>query len=111
MGIALAVVSIPAALHSVGVAAYRRRKSGVALSVSEKILAFVASFALFLAIAIAIWIAAIGALLVICLSSVAPSGKGAAGTELVVILVAGTGVVFMLSFAFFIVRGLWRAKR
>jgi hypothetical protein len=109
LGIVLGVLSFPAALHTMGLAAYRKRRTGDSMSVADKIGAFAASFAFFVLVAIAVIIAAIGALFAICLAgSNHPVSDGRAA----LVWFAGgaailSGIVFL---AYRLVRSLWRKK-
>jgi len=113
LGIALGVVSIPAALHTFGVAAYRKSRSGRALTLPDKILAFIGSFALFFLIAIATLIAALGALMVIC--TVVPVGTlgmrpDEIPDQLSLPVFAVAGLTFVGIGVYSLVRNLQRSK-
>jgi ribosomal protein L40E len=112
LGIALGIFSLPAALHTTAVAAYRKRRSRRALTVPEKILVFIESLALFILIAIAVVIAAIGALFVICMQSMNPSGRVPHGGDATVpILATVGGVILVLFIAYVLVQVLWRRTK
>ena len=115
LGIALGIFSFPAALHTTAVAAYRKRRSCRALTVPEKILVFIESFALFLLAAIAVLVAAVSALAVICLSapSAGPNGRmGLRNGDLVLTIfatVAGIAVIGLT--CYLLVRIIWRRTK
>jgi hypothetical protein len=112
LGIALAILSLPAAVHTIAVSAYRQGQSRRALSVPEKIVVFIESFALFSMIAIAVIIAAIGALFVICMASLRGDGNGMSRGDLAgPILASIGGVVFAALIAYLLVRALWRRTK
>lgn len=75
LGILLAIAALPAALITVGVSSYRKRRSGRSLTPGEKAGTFAASFAaiagtiaIVILVAIVIAIAAVAAFFVSCLS-------------------------------------------
>jgi hypothetical protein len=109
LGIALGIISFPAALHTTALVAYRKRRSGHALSVQEKIFAFIESFALFVLIAIAIAIAAIGALAVICMSG-RPITSTDSGSWLLTAVGCAAGIFVIVLIVFPFVRAVWRSK-
>jgi ribosomal protein L40E len=104
LGIALAVFSFPAALHTTALSAYSKSRSGEPMTVSEKIGMFAASFAIFILVAIVVIIAAIGALFVVCLGGRNLESLGSPGTTFFVIGVAGVAGIFV---AFVLLRLLW----
>jgi len=112
LGIMLGIISFPAAILTISVASYRKRRSGRALTVPEKILAFVESFALFFLIATAVVVAAIGALAVICLSSTSPSNRLGVdnGSLLLTIFGCAAGFAVIVFIVCFLARTLWRSK-
>ncbi len=109
LGIALAVITFPAALNTVGIAAYRKRKSGQAMTVPDKLAAFTVSVAAFVIIAVLVIIAAISALLVMCMASgtgLISNNSGLANATVVVAsIVAVVAVIFV---AWLILREVWR---
>jgi len=115
LGILLAIFCFPAAIHTTAVAAYRKRRSRRSLTVPEKILVFIESFALFSLMAIAVVAAAIGALAVICLSSSSTHSDGqwgaSSGDLLLTIFAAGAGIVFIGLVVYSLFRALWRRTK
>jgi len=76
LGILLGIFSVPAALFTISVSAYRKRRSGRALTTGEKVGSFVGAFAtvagtfaIIMLIAIAVAIAAVFAFLESCMSA------------------------------------------
>jgi hypothetical protein len=109
LGYTLAIISFPAALHTIAVVAHRKRRSGHALSVPEKILAFIGSLVVFALIVVAVWVAAIGALFVICLQST-QNGRVPQGDATGPIAITVASVLFIGLVIHFLIRGLWRTK-
>jgi hypothetical protein len=108
LGIALGILCFPAALHTTAIVASRKRRSGQRVSVQDKIVAFTESFVLFTLIAVAIVIAAIGALFVVCMSS--NSGMFRNANFTIPIIAAVAGLIFIGFVVFFLVRALWKIK-
>lgn len=111
LGITLGIFSLIAALHTTGIAAYRKKRLGRALTVQEKILAFLGSFAVVLLIAVAVVAAIISALFVICMSG---GGIGQLGPSpgFAIPAIAITAIAIAVGFGvFFIVRRLWRTPK
>jgi len=107
LGVPLAMIAIPAALHTTALVAYRKRRSGHALTVPEKIFAFVASFAIFMLAAIVIAVSACFAALMMCLSSL---NRSVPDDSTRINVVFGIIVVAVLIVAFIPLRSLWRTK-
>jgi len=109
LGIAFAVLAIPAALHSAAIAAKRERHSGHALSVPQKIEAFLGSFGLVIFFAGASIIAAFGAFFVTC--TVGSVGRaGFVNQDVGQTSTAVAGAVFVGVMAYLLVRNVRRTK-
>lgn len=107
LGVPLAIIAIPAALHTTALVAFRKRRSGHALTVPEKLFAFIASFAIFMLAAIVITVSACFAAFVICLSSL---NRSAPNNSTTINVIFGIIVVAVLIVAYIPLRSLWRTK-
>jgi hypothetical protein len=108
LGIALGILSIPAALHSTAIAAKRERRPGHALTVPEKIEAFFMSFALVVLFACGSALAAFGAFFVTCTAWMT-SGRRFQ-TDFFYLPPIAAGVFFVGFLAYFLVRNVRRTK-
>jgi hypothetical protein len=104
IGIALAVLSLPALVRTVGIQV-RRREAGAPLAPLDRAMAFLAS----LAVATVIAVAAGASFVAICF----PVGLAAFGTDSAPLAVVGwiLGIVAGLVVGFFLARWLWPATR
>jgi hypothetical protein len=107
LAIALAVISFPAALRTIGTVARRTQLRGVSLSVPEKIEAFVASLGVVLAIAVGAGIAFMAVCLPVGMAAAAANVGGEFGF-FVPAVIAGTMAAGAA--AFLLGRRIWPQK-
>jgi hypothetical protein len=105
LAILLAILSLPAALRTIGMVGRRTRQSGRSPTVGEKVELFAAS----LGIVFVIFIGAAAAFTATCfplgLAGFAANGENMSGAFIIAILV---GIVAGAIAAYFLIRALWR---
>jgi hypothetical protein len=108
-GITLGILSLPAALQTTAIAANRKRRSGRAQTVQEKVDAFIESFAWSILIAAGSVFVAFGAFVVTCTASVVGS-LPRNGNLVVPISAAVGGAAFVGSAVYLFIRALRRTE-
>ena len=107
LAIALAVISFPAALRTIGTVARRKRRRGESLSVPEKIEAFVASLGVVLAIVVGAGIAFMAVCFPVGLAAAATNVGGEFGFIVPAVI---AGIMAAGTATFLLGRRIWPQK-
>jgi hypothetical protein len=108
LAILLAILSLPAALRTVGMVGRRKHRTGISPSVGEKVELFAASLGIVFVIVIGAAAAFTATCFPLGLAGFAANGENGSGAFLILAILVG--VAAGATAAYFLIRALWRKR-